>query len=183
MTDHAAAIREAVRTVVARCGFHGASMAAIADQAGVAVGTAYVHYPSKDELIVAAYLEVKAELGRAAIAAVDPSLPASERFLQLWRAVHDYFVDHPDDARFVVQFDSGPYGPEGHERATAVADDPMVAEAERADIAELLIDVPPLVLYDLGLAPAARAVANGVHLDDELATTVAAACWRAITDR
>lgn len=183
MNDRPAAIRAAIRTVVARHGFHGASMAAIADEAGVAVGTAYVHYPSKDELVIAAYLEVKRELGEAATVAIDSSAPAPERFAQLWRSAHRYFVHHPDHARFVVQFDAGPYGPEGHERAMAVVDDPLVAEAALPDIAVLLIDLPPLVLYDLGLAPAARAVANGVRLDDDTVTTLAAACWRAITSR
>ena len=183
MTDRPAALRAAVRAVVAREGFHGASMSAIAAEADVAVGTAYVHYPSKDELVVAAYLELKADLGRAAAGAVDPAAPARERFETMWLAAHRYFVERPDDANFLVQFDAGPYGPEGHERAMAVADDPLVAEAARPDVAPLLIDVPPLLLYDLGLAPAARVVANGVELDEPAAATVAAACWRAITDR
>jgi AcrR family transcriptional regulator len=53
--DRAAAVRGAVRTLVARNGFHGASMSAVASQAGVATGTAYTHYASKDELVLAAY--------------------------------------------------------------------------------------------------------------------------------
>lgn len=183
MTDRPAALRAAVRTVVAQHGFHRASMATIAAEAGVAVGTAYVHYPSKDELVIAAYVELKADIGRAATVAVDPAAPAADRFAGIWRAAHRYFVERPDDARFLVQFDAGPYGPEGHERAMAVADDPLVAEAARPDVAPMLIDVPPLVLYDLGLAPAARIVANGIELDDEAEAAIAAACWRAITDR
>ncbi len=42
--DRAAALRDAARRLVARHGFHGASVAAIAAEAGVATGTAYVHY-------------------------------------------------------------------------------------------------------------------------------------------
>ena len=38
--DRAAAVRSALRTLVARNGFHGASMSAVADEAGVATGTA-----------------------------------------------------------------------------------------------------------------------------------------------
>lgn len=158
-------------------------MAAIAEVAGVAVGTAYVHYPSKDELVIAAYLDVKRDVGEAAMAVVDPGTPVAERFDQLWRAAYRYFADHPDDARFVVQFDASPYGPDGHARAMAIVDDPFVAEAARPDFASLLIDVPPLVLYDLGLAPAARTVASGAELDDHTVATLAAACWRAITAR
>ncbi|MGZ4707901.1 MAG: TetR/AcrR family transcriptional regulator, partial [Acidimicrobiales bacterium] len=59
VVDRAAAVRAALRTLVARNGFHGASMSAVAAEAGVGTGTAYVHYASKDELVLATYLEVK----------------------------------------------------------------------------------------------------------------------------
>ena len=65
--DRAAAVRSALRRLVADQGLQGASMAAIAKQAGVATGTAYVHYPSKDELLLAAYVELKADLGLSLI--------------------------------------------------------------------------------------------------------------------
>jgi AcrR family transcriptional regulator len=41
--DRAAAVRSALRTLVARNGFQGASMSAVADKAGVATATAYTH--------------------------------------------------------------------------------------------------------------------------------------------
>ena len=62
--DRAAAVRQALRTLVAQNGFHGASMSAVAAEAGVATGTAYTHYASKDELVLATYLETKAERRR-----------------------------------------------------------------------------------------------------------------------
>lgn len=43
-TDRAAAVRNALRTLVARHGLHGASMSAVASEAPVATGTAYTHY-------------------------------------------------------------------------------------------------------------------------------------------
>ena len=68
--DRAALVRDALRRVVAERGFHGASMSAVAKAAGVATGTAYVHYESKDELVIAAYLELKQQLGLIAAAAI-----------------------------------------------------------------------------------------------------------------
>lgn len=53
--DRPAAIRRALRDLVAGRGFRGASMSAIAESAGVATGTAYVHYASKKELVLATY--------------------------------------------------------------------------------------------------------------------------------
>ena len=56
--DRPAAIRLALRDLVADRGFHGASMSDVARRARVAVGTAYVHYESKEELVYATYLAV-----------------------------------------------------------------------------------------------------------------------------
>ncbi|HEY8057756.1 MAG TPA: helix-turn-helix domain-containing protein, partial [Acidimicrobiales bacterium] len=88
--DRAAAVRSALRRLVADHGLHGASMAAVAKEAGVATGTAYVHYASKDDLLLAAYLELKVDLGRAAVDGLDRSAPAEARFTSMWRAVHGF---------------------------------------------------------------------------------------------
>ncbi len=107
--DRAAAVRAALRTLVARNGFHGSSMSAVAAEAGVATGTAYVHYASKDDLVLATYLEVKRELGEAAVVDVDPDAPARERFHQLWLGIHRHLSADPDRARFLLQVDSSPF--------------------------------------------------------------------------
>jgi AcrR family transcriptional regulator len=179
--DRPAAIRRAVRTLVARAGFHGASMSAVAAEAGVAVGTAYVHYDSKEELLFAAYLEVKHELGSAASATVDPTASPHDRFVQLWRGAHEHLRADPVRAAFLVQFDAGPYAAEGHRRAIGVDDDPLLAEAGRPDLAAVLVDLPPRVLYDLAFGPMVRAVAAGIDLDAAATERLATASWRAVT--
>jgi AcrR family transcriptional regulator len=96
-------MRAGLRRLVARNGFHGASMSAVAAEAGVAAGTAYVHYDSKDDLVLATYLEAKRELGAAAIADLDRSVPAAERFLHMWHRIHRHLAADPDRARFLIQ--------------------------------------------------------------------------------
>jgi AcrR family transcriptional regulator len=179
--DRSAAVRRSLRTLVACHGFHGASMSAVAAEAGVATGTAYVHYRSKDELVLATYLEVKRELAEAATAGLDPNAPPHERFRQLWLAVHGHLAADPDRACFLVQVDSSPYARTAHEMALAVADDPLVAQAAAPDLAGLLAPLPLEIIYELGIAPAVRLVAGGVDLEDEGLRAVADACWRAVT--
>lgn len=179
--DRPAAIRAALRRLVAAHGFHGASMNAVAREAGVATGTAYVHYASKDELVLAAYLEAKHLLGTAAAAAVDPSDPPEARFMALWSAVLDHLIDHPEDAWFLQQVDASPYSAEAHAKALEVEDDPVLVEARRPDMAPLLTPLPLEVLYDLGLGPAVRQAASGTALDEPTRSVLARACWRAIT--
>jgi AcrR family transcriptional regulator len=179
--DRAAAVRAAMRRLVAHHGLHGTSMAAVATEAGVATGTAYVHYSSKEELVIAAYRELKGELGRAATAGLDADRPPDERFRTMWRGAHRFLAAEPERARFLVQIDASPLAATVHGRALADADDPFVAEAARPDMAAILADLPPEVLYDLGVGPVVRLVAGDVRLTRRQLDVVAAAAWRAIT--
>ncbi len=106
--DRAALVRRALVELVAELGFRGTSMAAVAERAGVATGTAYVHYPSKDALVMAAYQEVKRALGEAVSAIHLPTEPA-ERFRALWFGVYRHLAGDPVRARFLVQVDSSPW--------------------------------------------------------------------------
>ncbi len=180
--DRAGAVRAALRRLVAAHGFHGASMSAVAREANVATGTTYVHYASKDDLVLAAYREAKGALGMAAASAVDPSDPPQQRFLDLWSAALDHLLDHPEDARFLQQADASPYAAEVHALGLQDVDDPLVAEATRPDLAGLLAPLPLEVLYDLALGPVVRQAASGIPLHEPERTVLARACWRAITD-
>jgi TetR/AcrR family transcriptional repressor of multidrug resistance operon len=179
--DRARAVRVALRRLVARNGLHGASMGAVAKVAGVAAGTAYVHYASKDELVVAAFLEAKRELGLAATSRADPTAPPHERFIAIWLALHAHLTASPEDARFLVQVEHSPYLAMAHEAALAVADDPLVAAARAADMVPLLVQLPDVVTWELGLAPAVRLAAADVALTRRQLAMTAEACWRAIT--
>jgi AcrR family transcriptional regulator len=170
---------------VAERGFHGAAMAAIAAEAGVAAGTAYVHYDGKDELLIAAYLEVKRELGVAATARVDIGARPADRFAAAWDGALAFLRADRDRARFLVQFEAGPLAHLGQNRALAEPDDPLIALIAAPDVAALLVPLPPLVVYDLALGPLVRAVAGGADLDDGQLDdagwlALRAACWRAI---
>jgi AcrR family transcriptional regulator len=178
--DRAAAVRGALRTLVARNGFHGASMSAVASQAGVATGTAYTHYASKDELVLAAYLETKAELAEAATAGLDAGAQAAAQFRGIWLATYRHLRANPDHARFLLQVDHSPYRGAAHQAAIA-AGDPLMAQAAKPDIAARLLPLPLEVIYELGLSPAVRLAASGIELTGEQLGEIAGACWRAVS--
>lgn len=181
-TDRAAAVRAALRRLVAERGFHGASMSAVAKEAGVATGTAYVHYESKDELVVAAYVEAKDLLGAAGASAADPETPPRERFISIWVALYRYFDANPDEARFLIQVEGSPYAGVAHTAAIARPDDPLMQMASAPDLAARLLPFSPEVLYELGLAPAAKLAAReDVRLDDDQLEAIAESCWRAVS--
>ena len=178
--DRAAAVRGALRTLVARNGFHGASMSAVASQAGVATGTAYTHYASKGELVLAAYFETKAQLRAAAVDGLDAGAEAGALFRSVWLAAYGHLQANPDHARFLLQVDHSPYRSAAHEAAIA-SGDPLAAQAAKPDIAARLLPLPLEVIYELGLSPAVRLAASETELTDEQLDEVARACWRAIS--
>lgn len=179
--DRAAAVRAALRSLVARNGFHGASMSAVAREAGVATGTAYTHYASKDELVLAAYRETKAALGRAVTAGLGRDLSAERRFHALWLACYRYLTANPNHAQFLLQVEHSPYRGRAHESALANQDDPLLAEVARPDVAARLLPLPLDVLYELSLSPAVRLAASGIELTQAQLDEIADGCWRAIS--
>ena len=182
LVDRAALVRRALRSLVAEHGFHGASMSAVARQAGVATGTAYTHYASKDQLVLAAYRETKEQLGAAATSGLDPSDPPQRRFCQMWLATHRHLAHHPEDARFILQVDHSPYRHDLY--AAVIADDePLLVAVTAPDIAAQMLPLPLEVIWELGLAPAVRlaAIAHEVPLDDTQLAEIANACWRAVS--
>ena len=180
VVDRPAAIRTALRDLVAELGFHGASMGAIAREAGVATGTAYVHYESKEELVYATYLEIKRQLAEAVLPEVDLEAAPERRFVQLWIAMYRHYRDEPNRARFLAQLEESPFHEEASRRLKDT-DDPILQQAATPDLVELLVDLPMDVIYTLTLGVAVRLVASGITLSDSQLELVAAACWRAVT--
>lgn len=155
-------------------------MQAVAKAAGVAAGTAYVHYGSKDELVIDAYRELKAELSAAAVAGVDLDLAPAERFGALWHNVYRFLVAEPKRARFLLQVDVSPYAVPAHDAVLDNhPDDPLASAMD--DVLALLVDLPPLVLFDLAVGPVIRLVASGAALDEATVDRLAWSCWRAVS--
>ncbi|MCQ3802516.1 MAG: TetR/AcrR family transcriptional regulator [bacterium] len=179
--DRPARIRRALRELVAERGFHGASMSAIARAAGVATGTAYVHYSSKEEIVIAAYVEAKRDLREAVSKAIGRQTSTRERFVALWCATYRHFQTDPNVPRFLLQVEQSPFSGPAHAAAMADHDDSFNDLC--ADLRATLIDLPPSVLYNLGIAPAYCLAAAGESLSDAQVLATANACWQAVSDR
>lgn len=176
--DRAALLRRALLELVAERGFRGTSMSAVAERAGVAAGTAYVHYEDKDDLVVATYVELKTDLSAAAVVGLDGTASIDEQFLQVWHNAYRHLDADPARARFLIQVEGSPYAHEAHRRVTE-RDDPLSAAA--AQMAPYTVDLPSFVVWDLGFGPAIRLAANAERsLDEAGLDTLARACLRAV---
>lgn len=90
------AILQAARKIFARDGLEGATLRAIAAEAGIAVGTVYLHYPAKEslyaELLAGSLADLQKHLRDAvAKAAADDQLMAGAL------AFYDFYGQRPDD--------------------------------------------------------------------------------------
>jgi TetR/AcrR family transcriptional regulator, repressor of fatR-cypB operon len=81
--------------------FAGSSMADVATRAGVAVGSIYRHFPSKESLGNSVYRLWKGRALGAAVAAVDLDAPSRTAFGQMWRALAHFAAEHPDAFAFL----------------------------------------------------------------------------------
>lgn len=175
--DRAALVRRAIVELVAETGIHGASMSKVAERAAVATGTAYVHYASKEDLLVAAFVEVKTLLGAAATADVDTDDEPAAIFATVWRRIYRHLSADPHLARFLAQIDESPLRRRAHE--SLAGDDPLTRLAE--EMASHLVDLPVELIYELGIGPAVRLAASDLELDEHEVDLTIAACWRAVS--
>lgn len=107
MTDKRRQILEAALTLCAEDGLQGAATARIAKAAGVANGTLFHHFPSKEVLIQQLYQEIKQRLG-AAISEADPALTLKEQVRHYWGQAMVWMIEHPYELKFVLDFFHSP---------------------------------------------------------------------------
>ena len=98
---------DAAATEFADKGFHEASISGITRRAGVALGTFYTYYDSKDAVFRALVSDMSAGVGRAAREALDPGMGALEvervalRAFLAFAAKHKEIYRIIDEAEFV----------------------------------------------------------------------------------
>ncbi len=98
---------DAAATEFADKGFHEASISGITRRAGVALGTFYTYYDSKDAIFRALVSDMSAGVGRAAREALDPGMGALEvervalRAFLAFAAKHKEIYRIIDEAEFV----------------------------------------------------------------------------------
>ena len=101
-SDKRRAILAAALRLLARTGLHNTPMSAVAREAGVAAGTLYLYFPSKEAMINALYLEVLENRGRAIAVEPSPATPQSG-FRSFWYALARWHLDFPDESSLLHQ--------------------------------------------------------------------------------
>lgn len=103
------AIYESTLRLIKEFGFHGTPMSQIAQAAGVATGTIYHYFASKDELIIELYHYAREWMQQVIFSDDDRALPYSEQFINVWMNLVKYYIQRPEILSFLEQFFSSPY--------------------------------------------------------------------------
>ena len=105
--DKREAILAAALRLIARLGLHAAPMSAVAREAGVAAGTLYLYFPSKEAMINALYLEMLEDRDRSMRAdleeAPNEGTTARAGLWAFWNGLARWHLDHPDASSFLHQ--------------------------------------------------------------------------------
>lgn len=90
-------------------GFHGAPMSQIAKHAGVAAGTIYHYFDSKETLIVEVYVYVKNRLATAILKGDDEEKSYKDRFFNFMINQFNFYVENENELIFLEQYVNSPF--------------------------------------------------------------------------
>ena len=107
--DKRTAIIETALKLFTERGFHGTSTAQISKEAGVATGTLFNYFPTKEDLINNLYFEVKGKLSRSMGNGIEIESSFQDKLRRLWSNLIKWGIDNQEEFLFVDQFCSSPY--------------------------------------------------------------------------
>ncbi|NPV77810.1 MAG: TetR/AcrR family transcriptional regulator [Anaerolineae bacterium] len=89
-------------------GVQQTSTAEIAKEAGAAVGTLFLYFPTKQDLIHALVIKISKEQAESIHARIEPSLSVRETFFAIWNGSLCWFLEHIEAFLYIQQIrDSG----------------------------------------------------------------------------
>ncbi|MFC5271102.1 TetR/AcrR family transcriptional regulator [Adhaeribacter terreus] len=103
------AIFEGTLELVRENGFHGTPMSLVAKKAGVAAGTIYHYFESKDALIIALHGYLRSQMFKVMVESDDEQQDYKSRFFAFWKKHYQFYVQNPNALYFIEQFVNSPY--------------------------------------------------------------------------
>ncbi len=100
-TDKSEAILKAALDLFVERGFHGTSVPSVAQQAGVAAGTIYHYFESKEALVNALFKQLKHKIIACVMEDFPFAAPTREQFRTVWMRMGRFAVENPKEFAFL----------------------------------------------------------------------------------
>lgn len=109
ITDKKRAIFDSTLELIKENGFHGSPMSLVAKNAGVAAGTIYHYFESKDQLICELYHYNRSRVVKTINTAIAEELPYKEKLFKIWRDLYEFYIHNTNVLIFFEQYVNSPY--------------------------------------------------------------------------
>ncbi|MEX1137159.1 MAG: TetR/AcrR family transcriptional regulator [Balneolales bacterium] len=107
--DKKEAIFASTLELIKEHGFHGTPISLVVKNAGVAAGTVYHYFKSKDELICELYAYNRCRLLEIIDSAIAADLTYEEKFFNIYSKVYYFYIQNTNVLIFFEQFVNSPY--------------------------------------------------------------------------
>lgn len=183
-SEKAESILAAALELFVERGFHGTSVPSVAERAGVAAGTIYHYFASKEALVNALYKRWKGVVGAQVLATFKGSAPLREQFRSVWEGMADFALAHPKELAFLEFHHHASYLD-----AESVASERQIFDfgvhvVQQAQAAQGLKDVPAPLLLEFAngafLGVFRAGLAGRVPLNKETFMLAERCAWEAV---
>ena len=190
--DKREAILAAALHLIARLGLHATPISAVAKEAGVAAGTLYLYFPSKEAMINALYLEVLEHRDRSmaddAEGARSGGAIGRAGLWAFWHGLARWHLDHADGSNFLLQCKSSGILSDETREAERRLNAEGLAHFDQAVAGGRLRDLPLQVFWALVAGPIfllsqMRDAGEMEITDDVLRTTFDGVCRSVLPER
>jgi len=184
-SDKKSAIIQATLELVSENGFHGTPMAMVAERAGVAAGTIYRYFESKDALIMGTYADLEERLMKKVLENFPEQGTVQEKFGHLARVLVTQWISAPVQFRFLEQFHNSPFGAARRREKMLDGNKDLCAGIFAEALEQKLIKELPLpMLFALFFGPLVYISRDHIlgffNLDDTLLQQAIDSCWNAV---
>ena len=147
--EKADAILAAALALFVDRGFHGTSVPSVAEQAGVASGTIYHYFASKEALVNALFKRWKGEITSLVLDGFRADRSPREQFRTVWGKLTDFALAHPKEFAFLELHHHGSYLDDESNAIERGILDFGIEMVKRAQASEALKPLEPALLMEL----------------------------------
>ena len=147
-SDKGEAILKAALELFVERGFHGTSVPSVAERAGVAAGTIYHYFASKEALVNVLYKQWKAAIGALVVNDFPFDAPSREQFRVVWERMSAFAVTHPKEFAFLELHSHSSYLDDESRAMENRIVEFGVAMVERAQVAQTVKRLPAHLLME-----------------------------------
>ncbi|WP_196891473.1 TetR/AcrR family transcriptional regulator [Aureivirga marina] len=181
------ALLNATLQLINNQGFHDAPMSKIAKLAGVSVGTTYIYFENKQDLVNKLYLEMKANLSSYAFDGYSEKMSVKEGFALIWKNIVQYKMTFREQANFLAQCDNSPMIDKESRMEGLKHIEPLLKLWEKGQNQGIIKKVSLYILYAYSLQPISFLIKiserENFEMDEKMLEDMFETVWDAIKEK